>query len=114
MVRYPEFSDEPLRGRASNEYPMEGIVRTEDILGGEPRLAGRRIAVRQIAELAIDGGVQPAEVADQLEIELADVHRALTYYYDHPEEMATVRKRHREAMDRVREEALDPPKTATK
>lgn len=92
---------------------MEGIVRTDDVLGGEPRLDGHRISVRQIAELAIDGGVSPAKIADQLEIERADVHRALTYYFEHPEEMAAVRKRHREAMDRLREESLDPPETAT-
>jgi len=52
---------------------MDGIVRTDDALGGELRLAGRRISVRQTFELAVDGGVPPAEIADQLEISHADV-----------------------------------------
>lgn len=66
---------------------MDGIVRTDDVLGGEPRLAGRRISLRQISELAVDGGVPPAEIADQLEISHADVHRALTYYQNDPMEL---------------------------
>ena len=90
---------------------MNGIVRIDDVLGGEPRLAGRRISVRQISELAIDGGIQPAEIAGQLEISQADVHRALTYYYENPEEMRTVRMRHREAFETLRDEALSPPET---
>ena len=50
-------------------------------MGGEPRLDGRRVSVRQIAELVIDNGTLAAEVADQIELPRADVHRALTYYY---------------------------------
>ena len=54
---------------------MEELVRTDDVLGGEPRLDGRRISARQIVE------------------------------------MAAVRDRHRNAMDRVAEEVIDPPET---
>lgn len=93
---------------------MEGIVRTPDVLGGEPRLEGRRISVRQIAELVIDGGTSAGEVADQLEISRSDVHRALVYYYDHPEEMAEIRERRREALETLREEAIEPPETLTR
>ena len=102
---------EGVRRETNNATVMEGIVRTDDVLGGEPRLAGRRISVRQISELAIDGGIQPAEIADQLQISQADVHRALTYYYENPEEMRTVRMRHREAFETLQEEALSPPET---
>lgn len=92
---------------------MEGIVHSDDVMGGEPRLAGHRISVRQIAELVIDGGVSPPDVADQLDIEQADVHRALTYYYEHPDEMAAVRKQQREAMRRLADESLEPPETTS-
>lgn len=88
---------------------MEGIVATEDVLGGEPRLAGRRISVRQIAELAVDAGNAPADVADQLDVPLSEVHLALSYYYAHPEEMAAVRDRHDERLRSARDQALDPP-----
>lgn len=93
---------------------MEGIVTSPEVMGGEPRLEGRRISVRQIAELVIDGGNAPADVADQLGISLADVHLALAYHYSHPEEMAQVRERHREGMGQAREEAIEPPETLTK
>lgn len=93
---------------------MEGIVSTADVMGGEPRLEGRRISVRQIAELVIDGNQAPTAVADQLSISPAAVHRALAYYYDHPDEMAAVRQRHREAMREARAEAIDPPEATSR
>lgn len=93
---------------------MEGIVTTPEVMGGEPRLEGHRISVRQIAELVIDGGNAPADVADQLEITLADVHLAMAYHYSNPEEMAEVRDRHREGMERAREGAIEPPETLTR
>lgn len=88
---------------------MDGIVCTPAVMGGEPRLEGRRISVRQIAELVLEGEVPASDVADQLDIPRADVHRALTYYYNHPDEMATVRDRHREAIADLRDEACEPP-----
>lgn len=75
---------------------MVGIVRTEDVLGGEPRLEGRRISVLQIADLVLDAGHSVEYVADQLDVSLADVHSALAYYYEHADEMHRIRARHRE------------------
>jgi uncharacterized protein (DUF433 family) len=92
---------------------MDGIVKTDDVMGGEPRLDGRRVSVRQIAEMAIDGGTPPAEVADQLGISRSEVHLALAYHYANPEEMAAVREAHAERMQTVREQALSPPETPT-
>jgi len=88
---------------------MEGIVTTEDVLGGEPRLAGRRISVRQIAELVIGGANPPADVADQLDIPISDVHLALAYYYRNTGEIDEVEKQYREAAERAKEQALEPP-----
>lgn len=93
---------------------MEGIVSTDEVMGGEPRLEGHRTSVRQIAELVVDHGTPVSDVADQLEISRADVHRALAYYFEHPDEMAAVRERHREAMAEAREEALTPPDELTR
>lgn len=93
---------------------MDGIERSDDVMGGEPRLAGRRISVRQIAELVIDGGNDPADVADQLDIPLSSVHLALAYYYDHPDEMADVRERHRDRMREAGEQAIEPPEKLTR
>jgi uncharacterized protein (DUF433 family) len=93
---------------------MEGIVATDDVMGGEPRLEGRRIAVRQIAELVLDGGLTATDVADQLDLPLADVHLALAYYYANHEEMEAVRDSYEARMQSAREQAIDPPETTTR
>lgn len=76
----------------------------ESDLHEEPHIEGRRITVRQIVAAVEDGDLEPETVADEYDLSLADVYRALTYYYDHPEEMEAVeRKRHeREANARER------------
>ncbi len=37
-------------------------------------------------------------MASDYDLSLADVHRALTYYYDHPEEMRRIRRERREGL----------------
>jgi uncharacterized protein (DUF433 family) len=93
---------------------MDDIVSTEGVMGGEPRLEGHRISVRQIAEMVIEGGDAPAYVADQLGVSLADVHLALAYHYRHPEEMKEIRERRRERIRKSREEAIQPPDDLTR
>jgi uncharacterized protein (DUF433 family) len=84
------------------------IVKTEDTLGGEPRLKDRRVSVMQIAEMYIDGGMSPENVADQLGVGLDEVHEALAYYYRHPDEMDEVRTRHRELEKELKEKSETP------
>jgi uncharacterized protein (DUF433 family) len=87
---------------------MVDIVSTDGVLGGKPRLAGRRISVLQVAEMVLDDTLAPEAVADQLDCTLAEVHAALTYYYEHPAEMDELRE-HRTARDEaLREGALLP------
>lgn len=69
------------------------IVSDEEVMGGEPRIEGRRITVRQVAELVEDGGQSAQSVADRFDLDVAAVYRALTYYHEHPEEMAAVERR---------------------
>jgi uncharacterized protein (DUF433 family) len=73
---------------------MTDIVRTDGVLGGEPRLDGHRISVLQVADMVLEADHEPEYVADQLGISLADVHSALAYYYEHPGEMDAIRERH--------------------
>lgn len=84
------------------------IVRTEGVLGGEPRLEGRRISVVQIADLVLEAGHSVEWVADQLDVSLAEVHTALAYYYDNPDEMDRIRDRHAELEGLLREQATSP------
>lgn len=72
------------------------IITTEDVLGGKPRIAGRRIGVRFVREQAEGRGLDAQTVADRFDLDVADVYHALAYFYDHPEEMAEIeRERHR-------------------
>jgi len=84
------------------------IVTTEDVLGGKPRLAGRRVSVLQVAELVLDAGDDPATVADQLNLSLAEIHEALAYYYANVDKMETQRRRREELIDRLERESHAP------
>lgn len=87
---------------------MAHIVRTDGVLGGEPRLEGRRVSVIQVADLLLEGDHEPSYVADQLDLSLADVHTAMAYYYEHPEEMEQIRERHVELEARLESESSAP------
>ncbi|WP_136687857.1 DUF433 domain-containing protein [Halorhabdus amylolytica] len=72
---------------------MSEIVSTAEVLDGAPRIDGRRIGVHHIAKRIIDAGESTEQVAADYDLDIADVYRALVYYYDNPDEMRTVQKR---------------------
>ena len=80
---------------------MSDIVSTPHTLGGAPRIEGRRIGVHHIAKQVLHAEVAPAQVAADYDLDLADVYRALTYYYDHPDEMRAVRKQRQSIPERM-------------
>ena len=84
------------------------ITRDDDVLGGEPRIDGVRIGVRHVAARVIDAGQSPAYVADQLNLPLASVYEALSYYYGNIEEMREAERENEDAFERVRETSLKP------
>lgn len=67
------------------EVIMPHIEVTPGVLGGKPRIAGRRISVQQIAILHERMGQSADTIAAELDLELADIYAALAYYYDHRE-----------------------------
>jgi uncharacterized protein (DUF433 family) len=87
------------------------IIRDDDVLGGEPRIDETRIGVRHVAARVIDAGQSPAYVADQLDLSLSSVYEALSYYYDHIEEMREVERENEDAFERARETSLKPKET---
>ena len=87
------------------------ITRDDDVLGGEPRIDETRIGVRHVAARVIDGGQSPAYVADQLDLPLASVYEALSYYYEHVGEMRDIERENDDAFERVRETSLKPKET---
>lgn len=92
----------------SDERERMPVVATEDVLGGKPRLDGRGVSVLQVAELVLDGGDDPVDVADQLCLSLAEAHEALAYYYDNVDEMEASRRRREELVERLRGESRAP------
>lgn len=84
------------------------ITHDDDVLGGEPRIDGVRIGVRHVAARVIDAGQSPAYVADQLDLPLASVYEALSYYYGHIEEMREAERENENAFERVGETSLKP------
>lgn len=82
-----------------------GIDRDPDKQGGEPCVAGTRVPVRRVGDLAEEAGLVPDEIADRFDLTLGDVHRALAYYYDHSDEMAAFAERDRERADRATAES---------
>jgi uncharacterized protein (DUF433 family) len=66
------------------EHPH--IVRLEGVCGGEPVIDGLRVAVRQVATLHVRGETIP-DIAEALGLSEAQVFHALSYYFDHRDEI---------------------------
>ena len=63
------------------------IIRTPEIRGGRPRVAGTGVTVRRIVGW-YQLGLSPEEIADRLgHLSLAQVHAALAYYHANREEI---------------------------
>jgi uncharacterized protein (DUF433 family) len=84
-ARMTHMASEPV----TTETEYAHIVRTADMLGGEPRLAGTRIRVRDIAAARDIGGLAPEEIAAIVypDLTLAQIYAALAYYEDHRAEI---------------------------
>jgi len=53
-------------------------------------------------------GLEPQTVADRLDLDVADVYRALAYYHEHPRQMEEVRRERSETMEEI-ETRIDRP-----
>lgn len=75
------------------EHPY--IVKTPGILGGEPRVESGRISVLQIFDM-VTGGMTLDEITTGWpSLTPAAIYDAVSYAYDHPDEMEYHRNRHR-------------------
>mgnify|MGYP000445222342 CR=1 FL=1 len=80
----------------------------------EPHVRGRRVSVLQIREEIESLGRAPEDVADDYDLDMTAVYRALAYYHEHPDEMEAVRsRRERELSDIEREIDSGRPENAT-
>ena|SRR5436305_5037587 len=81
----------------------EHIEITPGVCGGKPRIAGHRIKVQHVAVWHERMGLSPDEIVSQHPgLTLGDVHAALTYYWDHREEIDKSIQEDREFADKLR------------
>jgi uncharacterized protein (DUF433 family) len=62
------------------------IVATHGVRGRKPRIRGHRIAVHDIAVRTREG-LSPEDIAEMYRLTLGEVHAALSYYYDHQDDI---------------------------
>lgn len=60
---------------------------TPKVRGGRPRIAGTRITVADIIIMHLRLGLSLEEIAGKYDLDLAGVHAAMVYYYDHRSEI---------------------------
>ncbi len=88
-------------------------MRPSSIHGQKACIAGTRISVQDIYVWHELMGRTPDQIVSEYPfLSLAQVHAALTYFYDHSDEIREQVKQGREAADRVR--ASNPPKLQAK
>lgn len=79
------------------EHPH--IVRLEGVCGGEPVIDGLRVTVRHVATLHRRGETI-LEIAEALGISEAQVFHALSYFFDHREEILALMAQEEQAQVR--------------
>jgi uncharacterized protein (DUF433 family) len=86
---------------AVGAYPH--IEKTPGVCGGKACIAGTRIRVLDIVGLR-QRGFEPEEMLRvyAVPLTLAQVHAALAYYYDHPEEIEASIREGRKLVARIR------------
>ena len=86
------------------------ITRREDTCGGKPIIVGTRMRVSQIAIEYEQMGMSPDEiVVAHPHLTLAQVHAALSYYYDHIREIHDDIRAGEEFVERLRKEYPTDP-----
>ncbi len=66
-------------------YPH--IVKEPGYCGGQPTIDNTRVRVKNIVALLKEGRTPEQMLADYPSLNLAQIHAALAYYYDNPEEI---------------------------
>jgi uncharacterized protein (DUF433 family) len=97
VVCYNDSDDVKQQAESIQEHSMATVVKTEHphivrvegVCGGEPVIDGLRVTVRQVATLFTQGE-SIAEIAEVLSLTEAQIVHALSYFFDHREEIETL------------------------
>ena len=63
------------------------IISTAEICGGQPRIQGRRITVKNIVKWFEVLQLSADEIADEYDLLLSDIYLALAYYHANQKEL---------------------------
>lgn len=93
---------------ATQEYR---IISAEDSeIHAEPHIEASRVTVRDVYIRINKRGFTPERIAERYNLDIADIYEALAYYYNNPEEMRRVERRHEQAATEAKERSsLTPP-----
>lgn len=96
---------EPTQEKASHPY----ITRRAGTCGGKPIIVGTRMRVSQIAIEYEEMEMTPGAIVEaHPHLTLAQVHAALSYYYDHVREIRDDIRAGEEFVEELRKEYPDP------
>ncbi|MEE8389492.1 MAG: DUF433 domain-containing protein [Anaerolineae bacterium] len=91
LVAADEY-DVAVRGQEKSKHPYIG--RVEKVCGGEPLILGTRISVASVVEF-FEESDSIDEILEALPLTPAQVHDALSYYYDNREEIDQILEQRR-------------------
>ncbi len=63
--------------------PIESVVSDPEIRGGSPLIAGTTLRVSDLAAYHALAGLTPDQLSAQFDLDLAQVHAGLSYYFRH-------------------------------
>ena len=78
---------------SGSDSAMPQIVKTEDVLGGDPRIENHRIGVYQVYQQYVESDKTPEAIATSYDISVAKVHAALAYAFSNSDEMREIEAR---------------------
>ena len=73
--------------RAAKTLSFSHITKTPEVCGGQPVIDDTRVRVMNIAALHKEGKTPEQMLVEYPSLNLAQGHAALSYYYDHTEEI---------------------------
>jgi uncharacterized protein (DUF433 family) len=91
---------------------MPQIVKTDDILGGDPRIEDHRIGVYQVYQRYVEGDTTPEAIATSYDISVAEVHAALAYAFSNLDEMREIEARNQARYEERAANRVVPDDTA--
>lgn len=100
-----ESLDEAVGERTSDDHDEVAIVKTPDVLHGQPRIDGTRLGVFTIGESVRHGDRSVDDLLEAYPDLTADqVAAALAYYDSHPDEMTALRDEEGAIIRRVQDQ----------